>query len=576
MVKLKLFLFIILGNFLSFPLFARELVILYTGDSQAKLYPCGSCPASVGGGLSRRAEAIKKERSSDQKLLLIDSGGFFPSRIASGKSLQLDKTRLEFMFKVMSLLGYDAVGLSERELALGADYLEKKIKEFRLPLVSSNLKLKGLKSYLIKKAGGLKVGFIGLTSGAGKAKEIELLDYKTSLKKAVSFLKKKKVDLLVLLSSLSFNQTVNLIEEGDIDLVFFSKVNRNCLTPVKVKDTLLVTPYFQSKKLGKLTLKIKEAKIVEYKQEFIALPLNFPEDKKIKELLPACFEDQDCPLKKGFNRECIKPGANSQCKYTRITPLEVTVINIKDCRPCSIERPRALLSRTFKNINFRILDYRRPAARKYITRYNIKTLPAFIFSSRIEKRKNFSKFKRYFEKKDDIYLLDMQVAGIFYFLDRKPIPKRIDLFLSLFVRDSRTILQEIRKLIKNKKVDFYLHFIPEGYLRRIPVLERIEQEEFLRILAVKKLYPDKFWDYLLIRLKDIESTFWNKGLESLGIDIEKITDFATSQQAEKLLRENLALTRELNISLGPVILIENQKIFSLQEGEVSLEEFLKF
>ena len=57
----------------------------------------------------------------------------------------------------------------------------------------------------------------------------------------------------------------------------------------------------------------------------------------------------------------------------------------------------------------------------------------------------------------------------------------------------------------------------------------------------------------------------------MGIDVDKIKKFAFSDEAKKMLIENISLTKELKVGRGPVILIDNRKIFGVQKGNQGYE-----
>jgi len=80
--------------------FALEtsILIVYTGNSFSSLYPCGHCPATVGGGIAYRAKFIKDLRVK-HNILLLDSGNIFPL----GKFSNLNKE------KQVEGRGYDLV-----------------------------------------------------------------------------------------------------------------------------------------------------------------------------------------------------------------------------------------------------------------------------------------------------------------------------------------------------------------------------------------------------------------------------------------------------------------------------------
>ena len=568
MLKKILFTFLIL--FFSIGLgFSQEVNIIYTGASFSVLYPCGHCPAKVGGGLARRAYKIKELTQKLENLLILDSGSLFAgSPLDEFRSeIPLDKQRTEITLTALEMMGYQAIGVSEDEFSLGLDFLKEKIREAKVPFISCNLNIKGLTPFLIKDFSSLKVGITGVSPKSIEKFGVEVEDYNLSLEKILNTLKSEGVDLIILLSSLSLEETEKIIEKfRDIDLVILNRPYFE--RPDKIEDTYILYPHYQAKKLGKAKLYWDKGKIQKCERREINLALDVKEDEEVKKIIPACFRDSDCSEKEGLVSTCENPGKESRCVYLEIEPLNLTIITDPSCKVCSTELTEKFLKKIFKAITPVYLDYRSEEAQKLIERLSIKTLPSFIFSEKIKGRKEFTQFKNIFESKGDFYLVKTQFSGIFYYLDRVLISKRIDLFLDFYSLRALSLLEKVKKIAEEKGYSLNVHFILKDK-------DKYAQEEYLRILAVKQLYPEKFWDYLMRRLSDIKNSFWNLTLEDLGIDIKEISNFALSEKGRKILTKETSLAKELGINTSGVILIDNKKIFSLssQTGEL-LGEFL--
>jgi hypothetical protein len=87
-----------------------------------------------------------------------------------------------------------------------------------------------------------------------------------------------------------------------------------------------------------------------------------------------------------------------------------------------------------------------------------------------------------------------------------------------------------------------------------------EIEEDLRAVCVQKYYPKKFWDYLICRSSNIQSSYWEDCLG--GENLLKIKSCARNQEGKDLLRENISLNKQLQISTGPSYLLDNYEVFS--------------
>jgi 2',3'-cyclic-nucleotide 2'-phosphodiesterase (5'-nucleotidase family) len=143
-------------------------------------------------------------RAQFGQLALVDAGGFFPE----GDGQQ---DLASFLMDAMNLLNTDAVGVAERDLRYGASFLSAQTKRTRLPVVCANLidKRSGkplFNPYLIKKIGGVKVGFFGLIGekvDLGPSRDSLLVEEPAAVaSRTVAEMSRKGVDVVVLLGQL--------------------------------------------------------------------------------------------------------------------------------------------------------------------------------------------------------------------------------------------------------------------------------------------------------------------------------------------------------------------------------------
>ena len=95
-----------------------SVVILYTGDTQSHLEPCG-CYQEQSGGLPRRAYVVDEIRRRGFPTLLVDAGNIFDGEA------EIDARRCETNMMALAVMGYSAVALSESDLAYADTYLSE-------------------------------------------------------------------------------------------------------------------------------------------------------------------------------------------------------------------------------------------------------------------------------------------------------------------------------------------------------------------------------------------------------------------------------------------------------------------
>ncbi|MBU0548051.1 MAG: hypothetical protein KJ710_04810 [Candidatus Omnitrophica bacterium] len=561
-------LFFVLAVLTTGNLYAKEIIILYSGNTHAMLYPC-SCPIEQDGGISRRVSLVKELRKKHPGLLLLDCGSFTAGGLMDEytQNTQLDMQRSEVNLKAMELMQYDAVGISSDEFNFGKDFFLKNARKNNPVFLSVNLESDKVKPYIVKQVSGVKIGIIGLTNLAASQKSEGLkVSQPRAINQLVSRLKNEGVEVVIVLSTLGKKEDLDLISKvKGIDILFMGHNLTKEDLEVKVGSTFIVRPSWQGRKLGKLSLEIENGKLLNCKTEEIRLSDKIADDPDVLAILPRCYSDTNCK-KDELTGSCQNPGKlSASCLFTEPNKLKLTVINAKDCVVCNTGPVLELLKKQFPGICAEYVDKKR--AQNMIKNLSIKVLPAYIIGREVEKEKNFDGFKNNLELIGELYLLKPQVSGVSYFIDRQVKKGNLDLFFSIFDKDAAGILTVLREFSPS------LHFLAiendKGFDAKNGALEI---EECLRGVCVQKYYPQKFWDYLICRAKNINSSWWEDCFNEA--DALKIKTCARGPEGAELLRENIALNKELQVSFGLSYLLDNYQIFS-SRGVPNKEELRK-
>jgi hypothetical protein len=134
--------------------------ILFSGDTQGKVFPKPGLAGDVG-GLARRPSTIAYFREKDPGVLLLDAGDAFASGFAGAQMTN------KILVRAMNRMGYDAMGLGPQDLAMGEVALRELVGMAKFPLVCSNLEFgKGvspwIRPYAIFERNRLKVAVVSL------------------------------------------------------------------------------------------------------------------------------------------------------------------------------------------------------------------------------------------------------------------------------------------------------------------------------------------------------------------------------------------------------------------------------
>lgn len=559
-------------SFVIRPLYAQEITILYTGSTHAMVYPC-NCPKEPDGGIARRATLIKQLKKTYPDALILDSGNFFAGGLLDEytQNTQLDMQRTLVNLKAAELMRYDALALSDDEFNFGAEFLEKNIAKTNLTFLSCNIEDAKASPYIIREISGLKIGIIGVTNPyvRQKATGIKFIDPKIAINQAVTELKNKGAAVVILLSNLGESQILNLAEDiKGIDIIIDGYERQTQNGPAtKIKDALFLRPSWQARRLGKVSLTIRDNKVADYKAEELRLSEQIADDAEVLSILPRCFSDNNCK-KKGYTGKCQNPGsAGSDCLFEKANKISLLIISSEDCLGCDNEALLNFLKGQLPGLTTSYLNYPGRKAKKLVKKFAVTTLPAYFLDTEIEKEKFFDGFKANLEPKGEFYMLKPQFSGFSYFLGRKKIKGKLDLFLSLYDRNTAGLLDTI------KEFNPTIHFL---VIQREDNFEaangNLEVEEYLRAVCVHKYYPEIFWDYITCRAKNIGSSWWDDCLGKINAD--KIRACARTSEGTSLLRENTGLNKELQIMFGPTYLLDNQEIFSTKNTPTK-EDFKK-
>ena len=92
--------------------------------------------------------------------------------------------------------------------------------------------------------------------------------------------------------------------------------------------------------------------------------------------------------------------------------IKVQVVSDETCEACKPDEIVLALHRMIPTVLTEKVDYDSKEGKNLIDKFEIKTLPAFVFSQDLEKTDFFKQSAQIFDKKDDLYSLNTAKAGI--------------------------------------------------------------------------------------------------------------------------------------------------------------------
>lgn len=202
-----------------------KITVLHTNDWHSRIEPF---PDNAGtyaglGGASARAALIKKIRSQEENVLLLDAGDIFQG------TPYFNFFEGELEYKLMSEMGYDCATLGNHDFDNGIEGIVNQLRHAKFSFINCNYQFKNtlldgqIKPYQIIKKSGIRIGVLGVGIELEGLVPKELygnIQYTDPILAANTFAEKlkkdEKCDLIICLSHLGYKYSSEKV--CDIDL----------------------------------------------------------------------------------------------------------------------------------------------------------------------------------------------------------------------------------------------------------------------------------------------------------------------------------------------------------------------
>lgn len=275
----------------------ETLTLIYSGNLDGELEPCGCSAEGNLGGIKRRATLIQQLRAKKPELVLLSAGGLLS---AEGPG---DRLKGEYILKGFAKLDYDALGVQWRDLAYGPEFAVAE----SLPWVLSN---RGLVSTAEKAtfAGDRLVirdkqrirFFSWLDAAASPLRKMQgehsLAD--TSPTRFQAALKQAKLagDITVVASTLSSQQFAQQVGLDNVDLLIEGAAYENYGPARREQNTLVVQPGSRGMRLGRLDLTIQNGRIKTWEHAVLPMPDSIADAPQLK----SWYEEYNAKVKADY------------------------------------------------------------------------------------------------------------------------------------------------------------------------------------------------------------------------------------------------------------------------------------
>lgn len=207
--------------------------------------------------MARRATYLDGVWNEGVAVLNLDGGDLF------GQRQMVEKEQTRFLCEVSSTFGIDAIGLGERDLNYGIQFLRDMISTYKLPFINANVKDSRtgdliLPPYVIVERGGVRFGIVSVLDPMQKIvtmsqhdPEYIVEDPLVTLRRLIPEIR-KKAETVILISHMGDNLTEELLKglEG-VDICLVGHTFRQYSTERVVLHTVLLGAGHEGRFIGR-------------------------------------------------------------------------------------------------------------------------------------------------------------------------------------------------------------------------------------------------------------------------------------------------------------------------------------
>ena len=196
---------------------------------------------------------------------MVDAGDLFGTRNKN------DQYQSEFLAEMTGEMGYDAIGLGERDLNYGLPFLREMIDKHGLPFFNANVHETStgellLPEYAIVEKGGIKYGITSVLDPQQRIITMTMDEDAFRVDDPIAVLRdllprlREKADTILLLSHLGESKTEELIKEvKGIDMCVVGHTSRNISAERVINDTAVFAAAFEGRSIGRANLFVDDA-----------------------------------------------------------------------------------------------------------------------------------------------------------------------------------------------------------------------------------------------------------------------------------------------------------------------------
>lgn len=297
----NLYVFTALLMFLAAPVTQAgqtELTVIYSGNLDGELEPCGCSDEGDLGGIKRRTTVLDRQRKKNPQTVIISAGGLIASQGVN------DRLKSRYILKAFSRLNYDAIGVQWTDLSYGAEFAAK----YNLPWVATNwVNGQFSRSRTISRTvNGRQIDlrfFTWLDPDSSPVRQMpggkpEVYDDIDKLTKSLAAANKQGA-LTVLTTTLPLSIIKDQMPLDNVDILFVRAGYEVYSEPEQNGHTLVLQPGSRGMRLGKLQLSLDDSNnIKSWHHDIIAMPQSVSDAPRMK----GWYADYNAEVKENYEK----------------------------------------------------------------------------------------------------------------------------------------------------------------------------------------------------------------------------------------------------------------------------------
>lgn len=272
---------------------SESLSIIYSGNLDGELEPCGCSAEGNFGGIKRRATLLQRLRKETPGIVILSAGGLLST---DGPG---DRLKGEYILKGYASLDYDAIAVQWRDLSYGAEFAAA----VELPWVLSNSRnnVDGFRAQRVIERNGQRIAYFSWLDGKDsplrqmQGKHGLVDDSPKALRQALQQAKSQG-QLTVLATSLDSQQFAESVGLANVDILIEKSAYEVYGKPRMQDGTLIVQPGSRGMRLGRLDLTLKPGGILDWKHEVLPMPTSIPDAPE----LAAWYDEYNARVKADY------------------------------------------------------------------------------------------------------------------------------------------------------------------------------------------------------------------------------------------------------------------------------------